>query len=45
MQVTNAFGVVSGTLLAVQEDYIIIIEDTGSQVLVPIEEIESVSGQ
>lgn len=43
--VTTSFDVITGTLLTVQTDYIIIIEDTGSQVLVRIAEIEAVSGQ
>ncbi len=43
--VTTPFGVITGTLLTVQTDYIVIIEDTGSQVLVRIAEIEAVSGQ
>ncbi|XOQ14637.1 MAG: DUF2642 domain-containing protein [Shouchella clausii] len=43
--VTTPFGVITGTLITVQTDYIVIIEDTGSQVLVRIAEIEAVSRQ
>ncbi|PAD44345.1 DUF2642 domain-containing protein [Shouchella clausii] len=43
--VTTPFGVITGTLLSVLTDYIVIIEDTGSQVLVRLAEIESASGQ
>ncbi|MEK4300798.1 DUF2642 domain-containing protein [Oceanobacillus sp. FSL W8-0428] len=43
VQVTTPFDTISGTLLAVQDDYIVIIEASGSQVLVRIEKIEFVS--
>ncbi|MFZ4453244.1 DUF2642 domain-containing protein [Salibacterium aidingense] len=43
VQVTTPFGVVDGTLLSVQSDYIVIIDDTGSQVLVRLENIETVN--
>lgn len=42
VEVTTPFGTVSGLLLAVKDDYIVIIEN-GSQVLVRIEAIELVS--
>ncbi len=42
VQVTTPFGEVSGLLLAVRNDYIVIIE-AGSQVLVRIDKIELVS--
>nr|AGQ45433.1 hypothetical protein [Bacillaceae bacterium JMAK1] len=40
VQITTEFGIVAGTLIAVQTDYIVLIE-TGDQVLVRIEKIES----
>lgn len=43
VEITVPFGVVTGTLLDVKRDYIIILENTGDQVLVPTENIESVS--
>ncbi|QDP39287.1 DUF2642 domain-containing protein [Radiobacillus deserti] len=43
VEVTTPFGTVTGTLLAVRDDYIVIIESTGDQVLVRIEKIEFVS--
>lgn len=43
VQVTTPFGTVTGTLIAVRSDYIVIIEGTGTQVLVRIEKIEFVS--
>lgn len=42
VQVTTPFGAVSGLLLAVRDDYIVLVEE-GSQVLVRIEQIELVS--
>src|SRR5699024_12698754 len=42
-EITVPFGVVTGTLLDVKRDYIIILENTGDQVLVPTQNIESVS--
>jgi len=43
VDVTTPFGVITGTLLAVKCDYIVILEDTGAQVLVRTNKIESVS--
>ncbi|GGP09188.1 DUF2642 domain-containing protein [Oceanobacillus neutriphilus] len=43
VQVTTPFDTISGTLLSVQDDYIVIIEASGAQVLVRIEKIEFVS--
>ncbi|GIO21494.1 DUF2642 domain-containing protein [Oceanobacillus sp. J11TS1] len=42
VQVTTPFDTISGTLLGVLEDYIVIIEETGSQVLVALDKIEFV---
>ncbi|UOQ94518.1 YuzF family protein [Halobacillus shinanisalinarum] len=41
--VTTPFGTVTGTLLVVRSDYIVIIESSGAQVLVRIEKVELVS--
>lgn len=43
VEVTTPFGVVTGTLIAVRDDYIVLIENTGDQVLVQIDNIELVS--
>ncbi len=43
VEVTTPFGTVTGTLLAVRENYIAIIDSTGNTVLVRIEKIEFVS--
>ncbi|SFB05789.1 Protein of unknown function [Lentibacillus halodurans] len=43
VEVTTPFGPVSGTLIAVRDDYIVLIETNGNQVLVRIENIELVS--
>lgn len=43
VQVTTPFGTVTGTLIVVRSDYIVIIEGTGDQVLVRIDKIEFVS--
>ncbi|WP_106498250.1 DUF2642 domain-containing protein [Lentibacillus sp. Marseille-P4043] len=43
VQVTTPFGMVTGTLIAVRDDYIAIIETTGDQVLVRMEKVEFVS--
>lgn len=45
VQVTTPFGMVTGTLLSVKDDYIVIIEDAGGQVLVRSDKIELVSEQ
>ncbi|AXF54573.1 DUF2642 domain-containing protein [Salicibibacter kimchii] len=43
IQATTPFGEVSGTLITVQEDYIVMVDDTGAQALVRIDAIEFVS--
>ncbi|QQK75705.1 DUF2642 domain-containing protein [Salicibibacter cibarius] len=43
LQVTTPFGDVSGTLISVQDDYIVMVDDTGAQALVRIDAIEFVS--
>ena len=43
VQVTTSFGEVAGTLIAVRGDYIVMVDDTGAQVLVRIDAIEAVS--
>lgn len=43
IQVTVPFGVITGTLLDVKCDYIIMLEDTGALVLVRTRSIESVN--
>ncbi|MFD1065875.1 DUF2642 domain-containing protein [Oceanobacillus locisalsi] len=43
VQVTTPFDTISGTLIAVQDDYVVIIEASGAQALVRIEKIEFVS--
>ncbi|UOR11547.1 DUF2642 domain-containing protein [Halobacillus amylolyticus] len=43
VEVTTPFGVVTGTLLVVESDYVVIVESSGAQVLVRIEKIELVS--
>jgi len=41
--ITTPFDVVSGTLIAVRDDYIVVIENTGAQALIRIDKIELVS--
>lgn len=43
VQVTTPFGAVTGTLIVVKNDYIVIIEASGDQVLVRIDKIELIS--
>ncbi|WP_010529275.1 hypothetical protein [Lentibacillus jeotgali] len=43
VEVTTPFGPVTGTVISVQNDYVVLVEADGSQVLVPIESIELVS--
>ncbi|MBB6448587.1 hypothetical protein HNR44_000536 [Geomicrobium halophilum] len=43
VQIATAFGVIEGTLLAVRADYAVLVDNTGSQVLVPLEQIETVT--
>ncbi|HLS09557.1 DUF2642 domain-containing protein [Lentibacillus sp.] len=41
--ITTAFGPVTGTVISVQNDYVVLVETGGAQVLVPMESIELVS--
>ncbi|WP_164670856.1 DUF2642 domain-containing protein [Virgibacillus doumboii] len=43
VQVNTPAGPVSGTLIAVRENYIVLVEDDGSQVFVPVDSIEVIS--
>ncbi|GAA0489755.1 hypothetical protein GCM10008986_14550 [Salinibacillus aidingensis] len=43
VEVTTSFGPVTGTLIAVQSNYVVILETTGDTVLVPFEQIQFVS--
>jgi len=43
VEVTTPFGVITGFLLDVKRDYVVILEDNGDQVLVRTAKIESVS--
>lgn len=43
IEVTTPFGIITGTLIAVREDYIVLIEDIGDQVHVQISKIELVT--
>ncbi|HLR61010.1 MAG TPA: DUF2642 domain-containing protein [Lentibacillus sp.] len=43
VEVTTPFGPVTGTVISVQNDYVVLVEADGSQILVPIESIELVS--
>ncbi|GAA0604102.1 hypothetical protein GCM10009001_21570 [Virgibacillus siamensis] len=43
VEVTTPFGPVTGTLIAVRENYIVLVQADGTQVLVRIEKIELVS--
>jgi len=43
IEVTTPFGPVTGTLLAVRDDYIVIVDLNGNQVLVRTDQIELVS--
>ncbi|MFD1361144.1 DUF2642 domain-containing protein [Lentibacillus salinarum] len=43
VEVTTPFGPVTGTLISVQNDYVVLVEADGAQVLVPMEDIELVS--
>ncbi|QQK79603.1 DUF2642 domain-containing protein [Salicibibacter cibi] len=45
VQVTTPFGEVTGTLISVEDDYIVMVDDTGAQVLVRIDAIEFLSEQ
>lgn len=42
VELTTPFGAVTGTLLAVRDDYVVLIEADGSQVLVRIDKVELV---
>lgn len=41
--VTTPSEVISGTLIAIQEDYIVMVEFDGSLVLIPLDKIEEVN--
>src|SRR5699024_6253878 len=43
VQVTTPFGVVTGTLLVVKNDYTVIIDTSGDQVMIRIDKIELIS--
>lgn len=43
VQITTPFGVMTGTLLAVKRDYIVLIDAAGDQILIPLKKIELVS--
>jgi hypothetical protein len=43
VQVTTPMDVITGTLIAVRNDYIVVIENSGAQVLIRIDKIELVS--
>ncbi|QKY71112.1 DUF2642 domain-containing protein [Lentibacillus sp. CBA3610] len=43
VEVTTPFGPVTGTLIAVRDDYVVLVETDGAQALVPFENIELVS--
>lgn len=43
VQITTPFDLVTGTLLLVKDDYIVMIENSGDQVLIRIDKIELVS--
>lgn len=43
VQVTTPFGAVTGTLLSVNNDYIVLFETSGDQVLILIDKIEFIS--
>lgn len=43
VEVTTPFGSVTGTLIAVRNDYIVLVEATGAQTLVRMENIELVN--
>lgn len=43
--VTTTFDTITGTVAAVKVDYVVMIEGDGSQVLIPFDQIESVSEQ
>ncbi|WP_163527001.1 DUF2642 domain-containing protein [Halobacillus ihumii] len=43
VEITTPFGTVTGTLLVVESDYVVVVEASGAQVLVRIEKIELVS--
>ncbi|WP_176142433.1 DUF2642 domain-containing protein [Halobacillus hunanensis] len=43
VEITTPFGTVTGTLLVVESDYVVVVEASGAQVLVRIDKIELVS--
>ncbi|SRR5690606_15559050 len=43
VEITVPFGILTGTVISVQNDYVVLISDTGEQELVRYENIESVN--
>ena len=43
VQITTPFGAVTGTILSVNQDYVILFENSGDQVLIRIDKIEFIS--
>jgi len=43
VQITTPFGAVTGTLLSVNQDYVVLFENSGDQVLIRIDKIEFIS--
>jgi hypothetical protein len=43
VQISTPFDTLTGTLMAVQNDYVVLVESTGSLVFVAISQIETVT--
>ena len=43
VQITTPFGAVTGTILSVNQDYVVLFENSGDQVLIRIDKIEFIS--
>ncbi|GAA0424458.1 DUF2642 domain-containing protein [Agaribacter marinus] len=43
IEITTPFGTVTGTLLKVRSDYVVLIENTGEQTLIRINKIELIT--
>ncbi|GAB3790834.1 DUF2642 domain-containing protein [Virgibacillus kimchii] len=43
VEITTPFDMITGTLLLVRDDYVVVVENSGAQVLVRIDKIELVS--
>ncbi|WBX80857.1 DUF2642 domain-containing protein [Virgibacillus salarius] len=43
IEITTPFGTVTGTLLMVRSDYVVLIENTGEQTLIRINKIELIT--